>query len=55
MEKVVGYLELAKLNWELTEAYLKEAEDQLAIARSKLEAVLKQNLQYDQDNPFGIG
>ena len=49
MEKVEGYLELAKLNSELAEAYLQDAEDQLATAISKLEAALRQRPQYNQD------
>ena len=52
MEKVVGYLELAKLNWELAAAYLKDAEDQLGVARSKLEDALGRRPRYNQDDPL---
>ena len=41
MREIQGYLDLAALNSEIAQAYLKDAEDELSIAVEKLEACLE--------------
>ena len=52
MRKVIGYLELAQLNWEIAEAYLKEAEEELSTAVKALETCLELMAKGTQDDLF---
>ena len=52
MHEIQGYLDLAALNSEIAQAYLKDAEDELRTVVEKLEACLESITQLRQYEPI---